>query len=142
MTAPTEAGPIYIPAGSWIRERLLPRTFRRGKPRVAPEWWGAWHLATGDMEWEPHWRHMRVRARCGHGVTTEGRDYADFVIADSVPAVDVCRKCAHLAGITLPERGREDWRGRAAARIVADATLDDAEGRRRLRMLRGAVSPA
>lgn len=96
--------PIYVPAGSWVRERWL----RRG----SGEWAGMWHLATGDVVVYLH-HHRKVRTRCGLQQTAsidknyEGVPIVDVVTVDEMPLVDVCLRCVRISGAKVTVRVRE-----------------------------------
>lgn len=96
-------GPPIVPppAGAWIRTRKHPRTDRR-RPAflgpASPRWVGAWHLATGDMDWPGY-----ALARCGRRVLlriyrppASGLSRFDHVVADDQPGVDTCGACWRL----------------------------------------------
>lgn len=104
MTAPTEALPLVPPpAGSWVRARWLPNTIRRAAPRIAPEWNGSWHVATGDVRVWPHLRgDAQARSLCGKRVGLrwhrwDGEPIGDHVVADELPTIDVCLTCLRLS---------------------------------------------
>lgn len=114
MTASPQSDPIYVPAGAWARGRWLPRPpiHRRPTGRVQPEWDGAWHLTTGDVQ-AFHGGRLKVRAVCGYRVTSSlDRDaydqpYADAVVAETMPLVEVCLRCVRLSGAAVTVAVRE-----------------------------------
>jgi hypothetical protein len=101
-----ESMPFDPPAaGTWLRCRLLPRAaIGRARPRLAPEWYGCWHIFSGDLRaGVTRSREIQGRALCGAGLTLrdfnpfEGSQMLDFVVADEKPTVDACKSCARLA---------------------------------------------
>ncbi len=89
-------------AGAWIRARWPARqaTGRHG-PREAT-WDGLWHRFGGDLRAFPHHvNRVDGRTSCGFRVTL--RDSAqDVAIADEMPGVDACRRCARAARQPVP----------------------------------------
>lgn len=80
------------PAGSWIRERWLPREpYRR-----EPEWASMWHRFSGDLRLGGY--HLRNdvygRTTCGRRVGLRTGEFHDLVVLDERPGVDACRQCA------------------------------------------------
>jgi hypothetical protein len=113
----SESIPFDPPAaGTWLRCRLLPRAaIGRARPRLAPEWYGCWHVFSGDLRARDARSHeIQGRALCGVGLTLrdfnpfEGSQMLDFVVADEQPTVDACKTCARMAA----RRGRSQGLGR------------------------------
>lgn len=105
------------PAGAWIRSRWLPRpAVRRLKAHPEPSWDGLWHRFTGDVA-VPGRGHRRIndrigRVRCGISVTLRDDLLGqDLVVAETMPAVDACRRCARSVA-TGGSNARENRRPR------------------------------
>lgn len=101
------AEPIAVPAGAWMRRRHLPDP-RGRRPTTEPSWEGAWHLATGDLEWDPRWpgnRGADAVAACGKRpeaaiFSIDGVPLWDLVVADSRPLIEeACLKCLRSTGV-------------------------------------------
>lgn len=85
------------PAGSWVRNRYHPES-------ADPKWDGKWHLFGGDVtRGDARTNDVNGRASCGarlhlrNGSLFDDELFQDVAVAETMPSVDACRRCARAA---------------------------------------------